>query len=413
MAGFRVSIAALALVSTAAAQVVPSIEANGVNITIDAPVGDVLINTRSRTGQPPVSMSEMMSKMATMTSQMVEMSSRVQQLQQQLDPDNQDGWRNDIEARVGGLPTGQEIADQYLTPTAAADMYATQTTVRLIRTELNALVAAASSGDDDAFPLCDPLPVPTRGNTTDHEEHVPGTVVGISCNEGYAQTGATEAICLSNTTWAYRGAAPNCSACATQWLDVPWALDRFENIQGPGSRGRDYRTGNPRTTSSFNLPAIDIGSNGVSGFRFYFQYVTGYGRCGDECTNSPPRIRVYLQNAEDETDRILAWDSDTTDGSGIRLDGQGCPPLTDAQNPDGFQGGCDYDSCGNRGWWGSDDNGNDGCYSQRIFVNKPNLSGLASATRATVFFTIDNRDRNLHINEDLMNVQINARACPQ
>jgi len=141
--------------------------------------------------------------------------------------------------------------------------------------------------------------------------------------------------------------------------------------------------------------------------------VAGYGRCGDSCSNTPPRIRVYLQNAEDETDRILAWDSDTTDGSGIRLDGQGCPPLTDAHNPDGFQGGCDYDNCGERGWWGNDDDGNDGCYSQRIFVNKTSLTGLESASRAQVFFTIDNRDRNMHINEDLMNVQINARACPQ
>ena len=141
--------------------------------------------------------------------------------------------------------------------------------------------------------------------------------------------------------------------------------------------------------------------------------MTGYGRCGDECTNTPPRIRVYLQNADDETDQVLAWDSDNSDGDGVRLDGQGCPALTNSQNPNGFQGGCDYDNCGDRGGWGNDDDGNDGCYSQRIYVNKPNLSGLASATRAQVFFTIDNRDRNMHINEDLMNVQINAQACAQ
>ena len=200
----------------------------------------------------------------------------------QLDPDFQDGWRNDIEARLGGLPTGPEIADQYLTPAAVAATYATQTTVNMLSTNANAaqvalnatltrIVAAVDGVSAGDFPICDPLPVPTRGNTTDHEEHVPGTVVGISCNQGYALAGATEAICLSNATWAYRGAIPTCTACGSQWLDVPWALDRWENIQGPGSRGRDYRTGNPQTTSSFNLPAIDIGTNGVSGLRFYFQ----------------------------------------------------------------------------------------------------------------------------------------------
>ena len=123
-------------------------------------------------------------------------------------------------------------------------------------------------------------------------------------------------------------------------------------------------------------------------------------------------MQVYLADADDDdAARIMAWDSDNS-VDGIRLDGSGCPPLTDAQNPDGFQGGCDYDTCWQRGWWGRNNNGNDGCYSQRIYVNKPNLSGLASATRAQVFFTIDNRDRNMHINEDLMNVQI-AQACPQ
>jgi len=405
MPGFRVFLTSLALVGTAAAQDIPSIETVGNDVTIDAPRGNVNIGLQ---GGQTVSIAQMVSDMADMQSQ-------IRVLTDQLDEDNLGGWRNTIEARVGGLPTDQEIADQYLTPTAAAETYATQTTVNTLSvnadgqqraiTALNAIVTA--------FPICDPLPVPTRGNTTDHEEHVPGTVVGISCNRGNTLTGATEAICLSNATWAYRGAVPTCTPCTTQWLDVPWALDRWENIQGPGSRGRDYRSGNPRTTSSFNLPAINIGTSGVSGFRFYFQFVAGYGACGDTCTNDPPTITVYLQNADDPTDQILAWASDNSDGDGIRLEGRGCPALTDEHNPDGFQGGCDYDNCGSRGWWGSDDIGTDGCYSQRIFVNKPALRGLASATRAQVFFTVENNDRNLHINEDLMNVQINAEACPQ
>ena len=190
----------------------------------------------------------------------------------QLDPDNANattGWRNDIESRVGQLPTGLEIADQYLTSTAAGTTYATQSTVGRVRADLNVLVQAAA---DDEFPLCDPLRVPTRGNTTDHEEHVPGTVVGISCNRGNALTGASEAICLSNATWSYRGAVPTCRQCSSRWLDVPWALNRWENIQGNGAgRSRDFRTGNPGGLSSFNLPAVAIGNGGVTGLRFYFQ----------------------------------------------------------------------------------------------------------------------------------------------
>ena len=213
----------------------------------------------------------------------------------QLDEDNQGGWRNTIEARVGGLPTDQEIADQYLTPTAAAETYATQTTVNTLSGNADQQQRAiiALNAVVTTFPICDPLPVPTRGNTTDHEEHVPGTVVGISCNRGNTLTGATEAICLSNETWAYRGAVPTCAACTTQWLDVPWALSQWENIRGPGSRGRDYRTGNPRTTSSFNLPAIDIGNNGVSGFRFYFQCTCAPNN-NPSTRLSPPSTRTRI-----------------------------------------------------------------------------------------------------------------------
>mmetsp|Transcript_10672 Transcript_10672/g.31984 ORF Transcript_10672/g.31984 Transcript_10672/m.31984 type:complete len:99 (-) Transcript_10672:184-480(-) len=74
--------------------------------------------------------------------------------------------------------------------------------------------------------------------------------------------------------------------------------------------------------------------------------------------------------------------------------------------------GYDYDTCGSNGGWGSNSVPGDGCYSPVQQVNRTfSPPVLQSATGLYVEFRFQNNRRNMHLNDDGMNLQIRAHQC--
>lgn len=371
----------------------PQIQADGNNLVVQAGNGDITLQTRQRTCSGS-DICDLVASMSTLRSQMNSMAD-------ELDPDFVGGTVNTLMADIATRPTNQAANDMFLSPTEGDQNYAPlqdfqtldqslSTTTAGIYQELQLINATLSSGIQ--FPLCAALTAPSNGRVSSHVEHLPGVVVTIGCNSGYILSAgsATSALCLSNQTWRYNGNVPSCIVSPLTWTPVAWTINRYQNIFGGASifaGGRDFRSGDPNQRTGFQLPTINIcQGGGVSGIDFYYQFVTGYGNCGQNCDpNRAPTMKVYIVNADNVQDRMLVYDNLASNH-----------PLY----------GYDYDTCGNN--WGSNDDPNDGCYSPRIHVQSPANTPIAlqTASRVYVRFEFANRGRNVHINDDAMNMRI-------
>lgn len=393
----------------------PTIESAGLDVEIKAPAGDVTFFARTQSCAASavcesVATTDDLSRMVdVMSTQLSSAQSTIQTLETALNAEQEGTFANDVQAQLANRPTEQAVADQYVSISGGNQMYGTISTVQAVASNLDATESTlqgeisrlADAVDGVAFPICDPLRPPSNGQVSDNEEHIPGVTVAISCNNGFAlrDDDATEALCLSNETWTYRnGNPPVCRSCPNVWIDVPWALDRISQVTGGASVwNRDIRSGNPGGRTSWRYPAVDVAGSGVSGFQLYYQFVTGYGNCGANCNENyrPPRWTIKIIDADSEGDEEVVWDSDDEN---VLLQGY------------------DYDSCCARnpqdGCWGLPDNPDDGCYSPRTRINVSfNNPLLRGARRVYVKFEFDNRNRNVHINDDSMNMKIYAGNC--
>jgi len=68
----------------------------------------------------------------------------------------------------------------------------------------------------------------------------------------------------------------------------------------------------------------------------------------------------------------------------------------------------DYDTCHQNGGWGNSNIQGDGCYSKPVKVDTPVST---KSTEFYVLFVFTNNDRNMHLNEDGMNMQYGL-SCP-
>lgn len=279
----------------------------------------------------------------------------------------------------------------YLSITNAQTNYATLSQVSTLSSQastqaatVSRLVAAVSQGA--AFPSCPAPQDPQNGRVSRHVEIIPGTTVSYSCGPGWRLNGSATRLCLSNGS--YLQPAPNCAPCPPSWVNIPCSMGDFRDYRGGATNfGRDIRSGNPGQSSSVRLPDVNIQTGGIVGIRFSYQYVVGYGRCGNSCNYQGPDMSVWLVDAANESAAVRVW-----------------------QTSSSLQG-YDYDTCGSNGGWGNDQNPNDGCYSPQSPVDLSLNNVLPQSSRVYVQFRFQNNRRNLHLNDDGMNMQIRAYNC--
>eukprot|EP00041_Stephanoeca_diplocostata_P034892 m.1211215 g.1211215 ORF g.1211215 m.1211215 type:complete len:416 (-) comp24593_c1_seq31:3901-5148(-) len=294
--------------------------------------------------------------------------------------------------------TSESITNTYVNASVLSQTYATKTDIQnsadardVLERQIIAIGHAVGNISTE-FPLCPSPPTIANSTATDHIEHAPGTFVTYRCTSGFKMFGAPSILCLSNGTWS--GVLPRCVACPTTWVNVSTALSDYRDIVGPGAfvfaGGRDYRSGEPRQTSSFNLQPVAVTAGGITAVYFRYSYVVGFGTCGTTCTNNGPQFSVYIVNNANPTQRVLVYAS---------------PRLQ----------GYDYDTCSG---WGSDAVVGDGCYSPMITVYNTSIAGsdglgvLRTATSVYMRFEFQNNDRNMHLNDDGMDMRIRALECP-
>ena len=162
---------------------------------------------------------------------------------------------------------------------------------------------------------------------------------------------------------------PVSTGLADDWQIVP--------VSGnPSKTGRDIRSGNPGETTEVRLPSI-ASAQPVIRLRFNYQYVVGYGRYGADVPANVrgPSFTVSVVNAATDA-RSVVYTS---------------PELS----------GYDYDTCAENGGWGDDGVDDDGCYSPATRVDVP---VDLRTSEFYILFTFSNNDRNMHLNEDGMNM---------
>lgn len=130
----------------------------------------------------------------------------------------------------------------------------------------------------------------------------------------------------------------------------------------------------------------------IYGISFSYQYVNGYGTRGDSNTKWTD-MRVYIVDADDFLNRVKVYDT--------KESGQEMKDYS-------------YDNCCQRvsTCWGSESDANDGCYSNRINVKYEKTTPILKAKkRAYVLFEFNNNERNVHINDDAMEMKVSGMVC--
>lgn len=64
------------------------------------------------------------------------------------------------------------------------------------------------------------------------------------------------------------------------------------------------------------------------------------------------------------------------------------------------------DTCSQKGGWGSDTIKGDGCYSKPVHVDVPIAGTPKGLKEFFILFEFTNNDRNMHLNEDGMNMKV-------
>ena len=167
-----------------------------------------------------------------------------------------------------------------------------------------------------------------------------------------------------------------CVVDAWQRLSTGIGSD-FQIVSGSASKtGRDIRSGNPHAVTEVRLPNV-VSAQPIVRLRFNYQYVVGYGRYG----------AAVPANVQGPTFTVSIVDSATDARTVVYTS-----PVLDTY---------DYDTCAENGGWGDDGVDNDGCYAPATAVNVQ-LFGVTA--EFYVLFTFTNNDRNMHLNEDGMNM---------
>jgi hypothetical protein len=170
-----------------------------------------------------------------------------------------------------------------------------------------------------------------------------------------------------------------------QWLPIPTGLRRdFKVVPGHGSpsvTSRDIRSGNPNQESWVRLP--NVMAPVVTRLRFQYEYVVGYGRWGRKVPKNVkgPHFTVSLVDAKTgkQTEVYKSPELDTYD----------------------------YDTCSQHGGWGNSKIKGDGCYSNPVKVDVP---VSIKSTEFYVLFRFTNNDRNMHLNEDGMDMKFGIKC---
>jgi hypothetical protein len=202
------------------------------------------------------------------------------------------------------------------------------------------------------------------------------------CNWQAVPSGLEDDFFMGTALAADGTVLPDTAACT---LDAPCPMhDGYDGAGGASTTHRDIRSGNPHFTNTVQLTPIATESPPL---RLYFQYsyVVGYGRFGAAVPEGTegPMFTVGLVDVVTQQETIVYTS-----------------PMLDTY---------DYDTCGEHGGWGADDDVNDGCYSPLVPVDAPVPEGFTS-TEFVVRFTFHNNDRNMHLNEDGMNMAV--AVCP-
>ena len=159
--------------------------------------------------------------------------------------------------------------------------------------------------------------------------------------------------------------------------------DGYDGAGGPSSTGRDIRSGNPHFTNIVQLSPVST-SVPPSRVSFSYSYVVGYGNYGAvvPAGTTLPTFTLGLVDSVTGVETIVYTSPDLS--------------------------GYDYDTCGDHGGWGNDDDVTDGCYSPLVSVDVA-VAGF-TGTEFVPRFTMRNNDRNFHLNEDGMEMVV--AVCP-
>ena len=172
------------------------------------------------------------------------------------------------------------------------------------------------------------------------------------------------------------------STCVVdRWQPVSTGLgDDFSIVPGSGNPSktrRDIRSGNPHEVTQVRLPNI-ASAKPVIRLRFNYQYVVGYGRwAADVPANvQGPSFTVSVVDAASDAETVVYTS----------------PELSTY----------DYDTCAANGGWGDDGVADDGCYSPPVPVD---VAVDMRTSEFYIMFTFSNNDRNMHLNEDGMEME--------
>jgi hypothetical protein len=173
-----------------------------------------------------------------------------------------------------------------------------------------------------------------------------------------------------------------CGGGECNWQPVPTGLGDDFSVAAPASKtGRDIRSGNPHEVNTARLPDITTAVP-PQRLSFTYEYVVGYGRYGRDVPDNVlgPTFSVGLVDAATGAETVVYTS----------------PVLSTY----------DYDTCGQNGGWGDDSIVGDGCYSAPVDVDVA-VAGF-TGTEFYVQFTFTNNDRNMHLNEDGLNMLVAA-----
>jgi len=411
---------ALVLVAIANAQVAPTIESDRNDIMINAPNGKVQLQSNGGCSIGSDEICKLQTDLATMTASMTQLQAKLKSTTDKLatavaslvvTPDTDDGsssvgsytqfvldqvtdvaTKSFTDATYVAMSDASNFVQQSDFETVAANQGEIQQRLVEFQKEIKAALAKVENATKlPDIPMCEGFPSFANGIADKFVEHVAGTVVTLSCKESFQLVGSKSALCLSSGTW-HTDKKPSCEACKISWKDLATKRNNFGNFTGGASpTSKDMRSGNPRGETSMQLQPYNV-DGPIYGISFSYQYVNGYGTTGDSNT-AWTDMRVYIVDADDFLNRVKVYD---TKESGQEM------------------GGYSYDNCCQRvsTCWGSESDANDGCYSNRINVKYEKTTPILKAKkRAYVLFEFNNNARNVHINDDAMEMKVSGMVC--
>jgi len=415
-----IAFSALVLVAIANTQVAPSIESDKNDILINAPNGKVQLQSNGGCSIGSDEICQLQKDLATMTGQMTNLQGKLQTTTDKLatavaslvvTPGTDDGnssvgsYTQFVLDQVKDVATKVFTDANYVSKTDASNFVqqsdfdtvnTNQETIQQNLLEFQKEIKVALAKVENAtkipdIPMCDGFPSFDNGVADKYFEHVAGTRVALTCKESFKLVGSNSALCLSNGTW-YTGKKPSCEPCKLTLKSLDTDRNDFFNFTGGASKtGNDMRSGNPRRETSMQLRPFNT-EGPIYGITFSYQYVNGYGVGG---TQAHTDMRVYIVDSDDFLNRVKVYDT--------KESGQ-------------VMGSYSYDNCcqrtNNNECWGSEDNPNDGCYSPRIPVKYQKSAAILKAKKkAYVLFEFSNNNRNVHINDDAMEMKVSAMVC--